>query len=64
MRESSNSENKSNALSSGMVMTIATVLLIFVINYLPQNGARNVASLVAGMFGFTAVQALRKSFDG
>lgn len=64
MKESGNSENKSNALMSGVVLSIATILLIFVVNYLPQNSARNVASLVAGMFGFTAIQALRKSFDG
>lgn len=57
-------ENKSNALMSGVVLAASTLILLFFINNFPQGNAKNVASLVTGMFGFTSVQAFRRSFDG
>jgi hypothetical protein len=42
---------------------VSTFLLIFMINYFPKGGSRTVASFVTGMFGFTAIQALRRGFD-
>jgi len=64
IKSSNIQNNKSNALLSGVVLSITTILLILLVNYLPQKGAKSVASLVAGMFGSTAIQALRKSYDG
>lgn len=56
-------ENKGNATVAGIVLIISTFTLIFMINYFPKGGSRTVASFVAGMFGFTAIQALRRGFD-
>ena len=64
MKSSYNNENKSNATVSGIVLIISTFILIFMINYFPKGGSKTVASFVAGMFGFTAIQSLRRSFDG
>jgi hypothetical protein len=64
MKYRESNENKGNAVMSGVVLVAASIILIFTINNFPPGGARNVASFVAGMFGFTAVQALRRSFDG
>ncbi|MEH2179660.1 hypothetical protein [Nostoc sp.] len=56
-------ENPGNATVTGVVLLISTIVLIFMINYFPKGASRTVSSFVAGMFGFTAIQALRRGFD-
>lgn len=58
-----NIQNKRNAISIGIALMVSTFTLIFMMSYLPKGGSRTVASFVAGMFGFTAIQALRRGFD-
>ena len=56
-------ESKGNGIVSGIALALATIVLLVFINYFPQSNAKNVASFLAGMFGFTSVQAFRRSFD-
>ena len=56
-------ESKSNGIVSGIALAITTIILLIFINYFPQGSTKNVASFLAGIFGFTSVQAFRRSFD-
>jgi hypothetical protein len=50
----------------GLVLTGSTLLLILLIGtdyFQRSNSARYVASFVAGLFGFTAIETLRRSID-
>ena len=50
----------------GIVLTSATLILVCMLatdSFQKSNAARYVASFVAGLFGFTAIETLRRSLD-
>lgn len=53
-------------LTIGIFLSVSTIYLIILISgqsFQKNNSVRHVASFVAGMFGFTAIQVLRQTLD-
>lgn len=65
-REISKSQRYQRRLYIGMVLTGVTLYLVYMLStdsFQKSNAARYVGSFVAGLFGFTAIETLRRSLD-
>lgn len=65
-KKDSRSQRYQRRLYVGVILTSATLLLVYMLatdSFQKSNAARYVASFVAGLFGFTAIETLRRSLD-
>lgn len=65
-RKKHRSKRHQRGLFVGTILTIATVVLVYMLptdSFQDSDSARYVASFIAGLFGFTAVETLRRTLD-
>lgn len=65
-KKDSRSRRYQQRLYVGIVLTSASLFLVCMLStdsFQKSNAARYVASFVAGLFGFTAIETLRRSLD-
>ncbi|MFN6466161.1 MAG: hypothetical protein RMZ41_030695 [Nostoc sp. DedVER02] len=65
-KKDSKSQRSQRRLYVGTFLTTITLFLVYLIatdSFQKSDAARYVASFVAGLFGFTAIETLRRSLD-